>query len=213
MAVFTTIVTNKGLELQNKQVQGADLTFTRVVAGSGSVPLVDLQNQTNVTDVKQALVIENLTQNTEEHSYTLLVRLDNQYIDEAYDLRQIGIFADDPNEGEILFALAQLDEAKTINSAADAPGYTLQTNFVFQNNNEANIVVNYDDSKFMTREGVKGITDPMQESLDKKFEIVEMDSESYVEVENRASNARYYNLKSTTSVSNGTSTVSNMMLV
>lgn len=213
MATLTTIVTNKGLALQNKQVNGADLTLTKVLAGSGSVNIVDMRNQTEVKDFKQILTIENITQDATEHSYTVLVRLDNQHLDAGYNLRQIGIFADDPDEGEILFALAQLDEAKVIESAADAPGYTLQVNFVFQNNNEANIVVNYDDSKFVTREGVLAITDPMQESIDKKFEIVEMDSESYVEVENRASNARYYNLKSTTSVSNGTSTVSNMMLI
>ena len=213
MATLTTIVTDKGLALQNKQVNGADLTLTKVLAGSGSVPMFDLRTQTEVKDFKQVLIIENITQDTTEHSYTVLVRLDNQYLDEGYNLRQIGIFADDPDEGEILFALAQLDEDKAIESAADAPGYTLQVNFVFQNNNEANIVVNYDDTKLITREGVLAITNPMQESLDKKFEIVEMDSESYVEVENRVSNARYYNLKSTTSVSNGTSTVSNMMLI
>ena len=213
MATLTTIVTDKGLALQNKQVNGADLTLTKVLAGSGSVPMFDWRTQTEVKDFKQVLIIENITQDTTEHSYTVLVRLDNQYLDEGYNLRQIGIFADDPDEGEILFALAQLDEDKAIESAADAPGYTLQVNFVFQNNNEANIVVNYDDTKLITREGVLAITNPMQESLDKKFEIVEMDSESYVEVENRVSNARYYNLKSTTSVSNGTSTVSNMMLI
>ena len=213
MAVFTTIVTNKGLDLQSKQIQGTDLIITRAVAGVGSVPLDDLKNQTDVTSFIQDLVIESLKINTSEHSYTVLVRLDNEGIKESYQLMQIGIYANDPDEGEILFALAQFDEAKTIGSEEEMPGYTLQVNFVFQNNNEANIVVNYDDSKFVTREGVKGITDPMQESIDKKFEIVEMDSESYVAVENRVSNARYYNLNATTSVSNGTSTVSNMMLV
>lgn len=213
MAVLTTIVTNKGLTLQNKQVQGADLILTKAVSGSSSVSLVDLRNQTEVKSIEQTLVIESLKQDASEHSYTLLVRLDNQGLEKAYQLRQIGIYANDPDEGEILFALAQLDVAKTIGSEAEAPGYTLQVNFVFQNNNEANIVVNYDDSKFVTREGVLAITGSMQESIDKKFEIVEMDSESYVAVENRVSNARYYNLNATTSVSNGTSTVSNMMLV
>ena len=213
MAALTTCVTNKGLNLQNKQVQGADLTITKAVSGSGSVSLVDLKNQTEVINIEQTLVIESLRQDTSEHSYTLLVRLDNLGLEEAYKLRQIGIYAHDPDEGEILFALAQLDEAKKISTEDEAPGYTLQLSFVFQNSNEANIVVNYDNSKFATIESVKAITDPIQESIDKKFEVVEMDSESYVAVEDRVSNARYYNLKSTTSVSNGTSTVSNMMLV
>lgn len=213
MAVLTTVVTNQGLNLQNKQVQGADLTITKVVSGSGSVPLVNLRNQTEVSNIEQTLVVDNLTQNTSEHSYTLLIRLDNQGLEKAYKLMQIGIYANDPDEGEILFALAQLSEAKTIGSEAEMPGYTLQFNFVFENNNDANIIVNYDSSEFVTREAVEGMITPMQESIDKKFEIVEMDSESYVAVEDRVSNARYYKLNATTSVSNGTSTVSNMMLV
>lgn len=206
MSTMTTVITNKGLALQSKQINGADLTITRALSGDGNVPVVDLRTQTAVSSIKQELILEKMVQDKEEHKYTLTVLLDNTDLENSYNLMQIGIYATDPDEGEILFALAQLDTAKLINTGAELPGYTLQVNFVFQNSNEANIVVNYDSSSFVTRDGVADM-------LNAQDYTVEMTEETYVAIEDRISSKKYYHVTDTIDISNGTSTVSNMLLI
>ena len=206
MSTMTTVITNKGLALQNKQINGADLTITKAVSGSGSVPIVDLRTQTSVSSIKQTLAIESMVQDNANHKYTLSILLDNTKLSTAYNLMQIGIYATDPDEGEILFAIGQLSTAKLISTGAELPGYTLQVNFVFQNSNDANIVVNYDSTSLVTRQGVT-------EMLNAQDYTVEMTSETYVDIEDRIASKKYYNITDTINVSNGTSTVSNMMLI
>ena len=206
MSTFTAVITNKGISLQNKQIKGADLVFTKVVSGAGSVPLVDLRTQTAVLDTKQTLAIQTTTINEEQSSYTLAVMLTNIGLETSYELMQIGFYATDPDEGEILFAIAQLDEPKTIESEAKQPNYSLQTNFSFENSNAANIVVNYDSSSFVTRDGVA-------EMLNAQDYTVEMTEETYVAIEDRISSKKYYHVTDTIDISNGTSTVSNMLLI
>ena len=53
----------------------------------------------------------------------------------------------------------------------------------------------------------------LQTSAADHTHIVEMQSGEEVPIEERTSDKRYYNITSSTSVSNGTSTVSNMLLI
>lgn len=155
MATWSTTVTNKGLELQAKQVGGATISFTRVVCGSGIVSIVDLKNQTAVTDIKQTLSVEGIK--IEGSKYIIGVILSNSSVTTEYNLSQIGFYATDPDEGEILFAISQIDTVKKIPTSESSPGYSIEFAFTFQNSNNATIEINPDMAGYVTREEVEDL--------------------------------------------------------
>lgn len=161
MATWTTTVTNKGIELQSKQVLGATISFTRVVSGSGSVPVVNLKEQTSISNIKSTLTVENLKVKGSE--YVISTLLSNKGLESEYNLSQIGIYANDPGNGEILFAIAQIDTPKKIPSETSSPGYNIEFAFTFKNDNGTNIVITPDVAGYMTRGQVEELLDSMIE--------------------------------------------------
>ena len=155
MTNWTTTVTNKGIALQSKQVRGATLSFTRVVGGSGSVSLVVLKEQTEVSNIKQTISIESIR--VLDAKYTITVLLSNSNSNSGYNLSQIGFYATDPDEGEILFAIAQADTPEFIPSKDEAEGFCLEFAFTFQNSNNSTIEITPDPAGYMTREGVDDV--------------------------------------------------------
>lgn len=151
--MWNTTITNKGLALQAKQVDGATIKFTRVVSGSGSVSVESLKEQTAVSVIAQTLSVEGIE--ILENTYTIKVMLSNKTLSSAYYLSQIGFYATDPDEGEILFAIAQIDESRKVPANADSPGYGIQYSFTFKNSNNATIEITPDMSGYMTREAVE----------------------------------------------------------
>lgn len=163
MTNWTTTVTNKGIALQSKQVRGATLSFTRVVGGSGSVSLVLLKEQTAVSDIKQTISIESIR--VLDAKYTITVLLSNSNSNSGYNLSQIGFYATDPDEGEILFAIAQADTAEFIPSKDEAEGFCLEFAFTFQNSNNSTIEITPDPAGYMSREGVDDVVFEAQKNL------------------------------------------------
>lgn len=155
MATWNTTVTNKGLALQAKQVSGAAISFTRVVSGAGIAQIVDLKNQTAVMDVKQKLSVEGIR--IDGSKYIISVLLSNNSVTTEYNLSQIGFYATDPSEGEILFAISQIDTPKPIPTSESAPGYSIEFSFTFQNSNNAVIEINPDMAGYVTRAEVANI--------------------------------------------------------
>lgn len=130
-----TVLTDKGTALQAKLVDGQTLHITKVVSGGAKVPVVNLRQQTNVTDGGKEITLQPVR--IEGDKTILPVLLENIGLEEGYDLWQIGIYAQDPEEGEILYCLAQASEAKHIPSATEGPGFSITWDFVIKTSNTA----------------------------------------------------------------------------
>ena len=81
-----TVITDRGIELQTKLLDGQGLKITKVKAGAGQAPLYDLRSQTEVLDIRQEInlgpaVIKN-------NQITIPVFLENTKLPDSYDLRQ-----------------------------------------------------------------------------------------------------------------------------
>lgn len=126
-------VTQKGLALQNKLLAGQVLKITKVCAGAEKVPIDDIAIQTEVSGYKQDVTIQKIK--VQEEDILLPVLLENTKLEEGYTLYQIGIYAMDPDEGEILYCLAQTEEGKTIPAKNENPGFTITWDFHFKNMN------------------------------------------------------------------------------
>lgn len=139
------VITTKGLALQAKLIAGTTLNITRAVTGSGYVPPGTLQNQTAVTSPQQTMNFRPVTypQNGEASVRTYI---DNDGLTTGYTAMQVGIYATDPDEGEILFFIAQAQSGSgtIVPSEEESPGYSAEWNFYFQYGQADNISVAVD---------------------------------------------------------------------
>lgn len=105
MAQFSNLtLTNKGLALQAKAQTGTQLVFTRVGFGDGQLASGD--NILNLTDLKNQKITSNIASNEIIGDGTTRIRavLTNTGLSAGFYLREVGVFATDPDEGEILYA-------------------------------------------------------------------------------------------------------------
>ena len=146
------VITAKGTALLAKLVEGNTLDLTRVICGTGIVPVVTLYNQTAVMDEQQALQFLPITY-PEEGKVKVPVILSNDGVAAGYRANQVGVYATDPDEGEILFFIAQANQeygGMAIPSATEMPGYTCEWNFYFKYGQADGVNVTVDPSGILT---------------------------------------------------------------
>ncbi|WP_237174613.1 tail fiber protein [Paenibacillus xylanexedens] len=94
-------LTNKGRNLQAKAQAGVQLLYTKAVAGDGTLGNQSIAPLTNVISPKKTFPL------TRFKATGTMARigfdLSNQDITTGFYFREIGIFANDPDEGEILY--------------------------------------------------------------------------------------------------------------
>lgn len=98
-------ITNKGIALQAKAQAGSELHYTRVAIGDGYLGGQSIATLTDLISEKKSLDITKLKVLGSGKAVIGAV-LTNQNIVTGFYFREIGIFADDPDEGEILYAYA-----------------------------------------------------------------------------------------------------------
>lgn len=107
--------TNKGLALTAKTAAGACLRVTRVVGGSGHTP--DIPNAEKLEAIQQTLAVGEAR--CADSTAVLPVTLAAVGLESSYTLTELGVYAEDPNEGEILYCVYRLDEPVTIQAGSD----------------------------------------------------------------------------------------------
>lgn len=107
--------TNKGLTLTAKTAAGACLRVTRVVGGSGHT--TDVPNAVALPEIRQTLTVgeARCTGNTAVLPVTLAAVGQRS----TYTLAELGVYAEAPDEGEILYCVYRLDEPVTIQAGSD----------------------------------------------------------------------------------------------
>lgn len=97
------ILTNQGKNLQVKVQAGAQLKYTRIGIGDGSLSAgQQMQSLTNLINQTKSLSILKLTPLVTGKAQIETV-LSNQDITTAFYWRELGVFAQDPDAGEILY--------------------------------------------------------------------------------------------------------------
>ena len=143
--------TRKGLALLAKLTQGSSLRITRGVAGTGYVNPETLADQTAVTGVKQELAFKAASY-PEAGTCKLPVFLTNEGLAAGYKARQIGLYANDPDNGEILYFIAQSENGTEVPGAAEMPDYSATWTFYFQYGQADSVSVTVDPSHTITED-------------------------------------------------------------
>lgn len=106
MAAFGgLILTNKGRALQAKVQAGAPLHFNRIGIGDGNLGSQQISDLNALISEKKSLAINKLKVQTGGKAIIGGV-LSNQDVSVGFYFREIGYFAQDPDEGEILYCYA-----------------------------------------------------------------------------------------------------------
>jgi len=139
-------LTNKGRQLQAKAQTGAQLVYTRMAVGSGTLSGQSLESMTALIAPVKDLTITRLKRPAGSTRALIGATLTNQDVTTGFYLREVGIFAEDPDDGEILYMYA--------NSGATADYITPQGDGVIEKalnmnvfvGSAANITANIDES-------------------------------------------------------------------
>lgn len=124
------VITQQGLNLEAKLVAGTSLTFTKAQTGSGTVPVANLATQTAVTSPQQTLSFRTATYPSTGVA-AVPVYLRNDSLQTGYTATQVGIYAQDPDLGEILYFIAQANSGTgtDVPSSSEMHGYTAEWTF------------------------------------------------------------------------------------
>lgn len=147
------VITNKGLALQAKLLAGTTLDITRAVTGSGYVTPGLLQQQTAVTSPQQTMSFRPVTYPANGEA-CVPCYIENDGLSTGYTAMQVGIYATDPDEGEILFFIAQAQSGSgtVVPSESESPGYSAEWNFYFQYGQADSVTVTVDPSNTVSHD-------------------------------------------------------------
>ena len=105
-ALYNITITSKGLNLRARaEAEELVLQFTKVAIGNGDYDgSEDLMSLTDLKSKKQELGINSKTY--EENTISLKTVVTNTDLTEGYYIKEIGVYAQDPDEGEILYSIS-----------------------------------------------------------------------------------------------------------
>ena len=108
MAEFSKLViTNKGQALLAKMIAGeGSVEFTKVSASSTAYTDAQLEGLTSLSDVKQTSLISKVTR-TNEVAIKVEAAFTNTELTVGYYMKALGLYAVDPDDGEILYAVTR----------------------------------------------------------------------------------------------------------
>lgn len=105
------VLTKQGLKLQAKVDAGNAMQLTKCRLGSGMIGSgQQLENLTELVAPVQTLPIASVTYSDDSHACIISAVTDNSAVTTGYYLREFGIYAKDPDDGEILYAVASDSE-------------------------------------------------------------------------------------------------------
>ena len=104
MALFKNMyITSKGMELYAKAQAGQEIHFTKMQVGSGQIETQNPVTLLALLDPKLDVPITSIVPNPEFKSATIIGSITNRDVKEALYICELGLFAKDPDEGEILY--------------------------------------------------------------------------------------------------------------
>ncbi len=199
MASFTTnVITNKGIDLRSKTDAGATLELRRLVMGNG----VAAQG----TDLKTMTALVNELKGFDIHSKLFLgsgrtrVRtiLSNAGMLTGFFAKEVGIIANDPDEGEILYAYGLADPGDWIPPETEAFQQVFDSNLITGNTQDITVTLAPDAATMtlmdMQDHELKQL-DPADTNTDKDKHLSNAQAKVWEDHKNAShapSNANYY---------------------
>lgn len=164
MGTFNSaVITAKGQNLMAKVISGATkFNFTKIAVSDTDNSNVDLASLTGIGTIRQSAPVASIV-TVNSSNVKVSVSLYNKDLTAGYYVKTIGLYATDPDVGEILYSVATADES---DATADwMPPFngigssSLEVNLVTAVSNAANVIVNVDPAALATVTQIKDLQD------------------------------------------------------
>lgn len=149
-SIDNATVTNKGIALDAKLLASNTTHFTRAAIGSGSVPVTNLKEQTAINGYIMDIDIVELA--LRDTGVTFYLSVNNLNLSSGISIKQIGVFAEDPDEGEIMYFVAQSNDPITLAAGSgNTKGNGLEFVFDLDYSTSENYTAEINPAAFMTK--------------------------------------------------------------
>lgn len=168
MELNKTYITNKGRALMAKIGTGTTTTFTKMAASSkeyaDSTASSVFEALTALPDIKQQVAISNVEIRDDVY-IDIVAAVSNKDLAIGYKIGCLGFYANDPNEGEILYAVTPVKQGTGDWFPADngLNASSLEVALTIQVGNSANVTMEVDSGAYAT---VKMLNDVKKEIAD-----------------------------------------------
>ncbi|WP_432642500.1 hypothetical protein, partial [Acidaminococcus sp.] len=159
-------LTEKGLALQAKIDAGlATLIFTKISVGSGS----SSSSPTDLVKREKDLTIASCS--VDGTTVKLVSTLTNTGVKQAFKERELGLFATDPDDGEIMFAYMMDPDPDTMPAEGSTTVVSKRMTLNLTFSNTGNVSAVLDSSQLVTFADVKNVTNDteLEDSSDNKI--------------------------------------------
>lgn len=157
MADFSSLVlTEKGRILQAKAQTGIQLHFSRVGLGDGVLTDAQRQNMKTLIALSNEVVSLNINalEITGDGSVKIRCIISNQGLAQGFYLREIGLFAIDPEAGEILYAVTNAGDYTDFLPAEGTVVVEETLEIITIIGNATNVVANVDSLVYATKHDI-----------------------------------------------------------
>lgn len=145
------VLTKQGLKLQAKVDAGSRMQLTKCMLGSGMLSSgQSLENLTGLITPVQTLPISSISYSENNGACVITAVTDNSNVSTGYYLREFGIFARDPNDGEILYAVAQDANPDYIPPSGTSAVVSQEISVALSFSNAANVTAQVNTSAIAT---------------------------------------------------------------
>ena len=134
-----TIITDKGIDLLKRALDGEQINITAIKAGAGKVDVSSLGSQTAVSGITTA----------SDGTIKIGVLFSNTGLTAGYLMTQLGIYARDSYGTEILFAISQNSTGKEVPSETSMPSWSLVHDFYIKLSNDVSITTTIDPEGYV----------------------------------------------------------------
>lgn len=156
------VITEKGLALNTKANAGqTSILFTKAATGSGIY--TEEQDMSKVTAIKEQQQTFDFVKKEIENRHTVVLRviINNEDLEEGYQIREFGLFAEDPDEGEILYSIATAVEgqADTLPAYSENGLVTMTVDSYVTVSNAENVSITIEEGTYALQEDMDALED------------------------------------------------------
>lgn len=156
MELNQSVITNKGRTLMAKLLSGrAMATFTKISTSSTVYQMADLPGLTVLTNVKQTATCQAKPNNGA--TVSVEAAFNNTGLTAGYDVNTIGVYATDPDEGEILYAVATAKQKGYMPADNGISKTGLTVAFYTEVGNASQVTLTVDPAAVATKLDVKNL--------------------------------------------------------
>lgn len=128
--------------LAKAQAGKCAIQITKAQAGNGSyTSSEDISTRTALKSVKQTFPISNKVINSNS-ALVLKITMENKELTAGYDIREFGIFASDPDKGEILYSIATASTSDYMPAYNGVVPSVINMSYYLEVANAANVTIN-----------------------------------------------------------------------